>query len=63
MGNTDDNDTVGLLRRKPQYIGKIQVKCYQTTLLRATNFIKPLIGAALQLLVSYGPNIVTMDPE
>jgi hypothetical protein len=54
---------VGLLRGEPQNIGKIKIKRYQTALLRSTNFIKPLIRAALQLLVSYGQNIVTMGPE
>lgn len=47
MGNSDDDNTVGLLRREPQNIGKIQIKRYQTALLCTTNFIKPLIRAAL----------------
>jgi hypothetical protein len=63
MGNPDNDNAVGLLRRESKNIGKIKIKRYQTALLRSTNFIKPLIGAALQLLVSYGQNIVTMGPE
>ena len=63
MRNTDDDNAVGLLRREPQNIGKIQVKRYQTALLGTTNLIKTLIGRALQILIPYGQNVVTMGPE
>ena len=39
MGNSDNNNTVGLLGREPQYVGKIQVKGYQTALLCTTDFV------------------------
>ncbi len=59
MGNSDDDNTMSLLRRKPQYIGKIQVERYQTTMLGTTDVVKPLVGAALQLLVPDSQNVVT----
>ena len=59
VGNSDDDNAVGLLRGKPQHIGKIQVECYQTTMLSTTDFVKPLVGTALQLLVPYRQNVVT----
>ena len=33
MRNSDDDNAVGLMRRKTQYIGKIQIECYQAPLL------------------------------
>ena len=30
MGNTDNDNAVGFLRREPQNVGKIQIKRYQT---------------------------------
>lgn len=63
MRNPDNNNTVSLLRRKPQHIGKIQVKRYETTLLGSTDFIQPLIGATLQLLISDSQDIVTTRPK
>ncbi|OGW28325.1 MAG: hypothetical protein A2X56_02785 [Nitrospirae bacterium GWC2_57_13] len=47
MGNSDDDNAVSLLRRKPQHIEKIQVEGYQTAMLGMTDFVKPLVGAAL----------------
>jgi len=47
MGNTNDDNAVCLLRRKPQNIGKIQGKCNQTSLLGTTDFITPKVRAAL----------------
>ncbi len=54
---------MALLRRKSQYIGKIQVESHQTTMLGTADVIKPLVGAALQMLVPDGHNVVTMGPK
>ncbi len=63
MGNSNDDNTVCLLRRKPQHIGKIQVKCNHTSLLCTTNFIEPMVRAALELLVPNSQNVVAMGQE
>jgi len=63
MGYTDNDNTVCLLRREPQNIGKIQVKRYQTSLLGTTDFIKTLVGTALQILVPDSHNVVPLCPE
>ncbi len=63
MGNTDDDDAVGLLGREPQNIGKIQIKRHQTSLLITTDVIKTLVRTTLKLLVSYGQYVVTPGSE
>jgi len=63
MRNSDDNNTVGLLRREPQNIGKVEVKRYQTSLLCAADFIKMLICRALQILVPDGQDVMSLRSE
>ena len=63
MGDPDNDNAAALLRGEPQYVGEIQVKCYQTALLGATNFIKPRVRTALKMLVPDSQNIMTMRPK